>query len=198
MAHLDAYSSSRHRDAQRIYSLGERDSARCREALRGGERASKRRLGTRARPALAARRQQHIPGLAHGERRRSHPRDLVRVWTSRALSAAEKHKAANDCAALGAPKRDSLSPLFDSNIDLDSLTVNGVALIHSILPGYGHRKCGWAHQGPKDQQAQSCLDVAATAGLKVPYVSRNWKLAEHPVRAFGLRGEAQAFALAGA
>ena len=34
-------------------------------------------------------------------------------------------------------------------------------------------KCGWAHQGPNDQQAQFCLDVAATAGLKVPYVAKN-------------------------
>jgi len=36
-------------------------------------------------------------------------------------------------------------------------------------------KCGWAHQGPKGQEAQFCVDVAATAGLKVPYVARNFK-----------------------
>jgi len=36
-------------------------------------------------------------------------------------------------------------------------------------------KCGWAHQGPKDQQAQFCLDVAMTAGLKVPYSARNYR-----------------------
>ena len=36
-------------------------------------------------------------------------------------------------------------------------------------------KCGLAHQAPKDQQEQFCVDVAATAGLKVPYVARNFK-----------------------
>ena len=36
-------------------------------------------------------------------------------------------------------------------------------------------KCGFAHQGPKDQQAPFCLDVAATAGLKVPYSARNYR-----------------------
>jgi len=46
---------------------------------------------------------------------------------SRSLSAAEKHKAANDCSALGALKRDSFTPLVDSNIEPDYLTANGVA-----------------------------------------------------------------------
>ena len=36
-------------------------------------------------------------------------------------------------------------------------------------------KCGWAHQGPKDQQAQFYLDVATTSGFKVPYSARNYR-----------------------
>jgi hypothetical protein len=36
-------------------------------------------------------------------------------------------------------------------------------------------KCGLAHQAPRDQQEQFCVDVAATAGLKVPYAARNFK-----------------------
>jgi hypothetical protein len=36
-------------------------------------------------------------------------------------------------------------------------------------------KCGLAHQAPKDQKEQFCLDVAATAGLRVPYDARNFK-----------------------
>ena len=35
-------------------------------------------------------------------------------------------------------------------------------------------KCGRSHQGPKDQQEQFCGDVAKMAGLKVPYVARNY------------------------
>ena len=36
-------------------------------------------------------------------------------------------------------------------------------------------KCGRSHQGPKDQQEQFCVDVAETAGLKVPYAARNYR-----------------------
>ena len=36
-------------------------------------------------------------------------------------------------------------------------------------------KCGWAHMGPLGQEPQFKLDVAATAGLKVPYSTRNFK-----------------------